>query len=189
MENALGHILTADGAITKCYEQAVRAAWRSFWANVGAACLKRYSVKMKLARLDKFVLPIFRYRWTRWPYQVTMAAQLDALQRRMIGIVLSLRKLTDETPECFVRRRGRASAHVQRTTGQWSKKWAAVVSWHEHVHRPRNNKAWIAGILHIRTPQELAFRRASTGRPQCRSLPGFIRHRWFESVEAARSHL
>ena len=187
---ALGHIISPDGSIAACFDRTVKHAWRAFWANEGAQCLKPFSLELRLKRLQTFVFPVIAYRMTRWPYQLTAAKRLDALQRRMISIVLNVRMQAEETPDVFTRRRGRLAARYQLRMGSWSGLWAqAVVSWDAHLKRPTNCTSWASKVLHIRSPAELAERRADTGRPQCRALAGWVCTRWHESVHRAASEL
>ena len=113
---------------------------------------------------------------------------MDATQRRMIAIVLNLRKDPDDTPEVYARRRGRLAAKTQTEMGIWSHKWAnCIVNWDEHLHGPRNASSWACKLLTLMPPEELARRRADTGRPQCRAQAGWVCRRWYESIVFAQN--
>ena len=115
--HALGHILSPDGSISPCLDRSIKQAWKAFWANVGSSCLKPFALKLRLKRLDTFVFPVISYRMARWPYQITAAKRLDALQRKMISILLNLKTNPEDTPEIFSRRRGRIAAKHQQALG------------------------------------------------------------------------
>ena len=97
---------------------------------------------------------------------------------------------TDEDVTQFVHRRGRLAAAVQRRIGNWSTKWAqAVINWHAHLRRSRNESTWAAKLFYTLPANELAERRAFYGRPGTRIRPGWIKLRWSESVQTAQDWL
>ena len=58
----------------------------------------------------------------------------------------------------------------------------SISSWSEHLARDRNAASWPAMLSKLRTPDELAIRRAEFWTPHTRIQSGFIRKRWFEAV-------
>ena len=183
----LGHYLEHDGSTDNCYNITVTQCWRAFFGNCVSKSSLRMPVTARLTLLQRAVLPILRFRWTRWPFTVSRGRLLDGVQRRMMGIILGIRMAPGETPEVFGRRRAGTISALQKKTGHWSKHWArAVVAWAEHLERPRNNKTWAARLSAVRPPDELAWRRQVFGRPQTRAASGFIRRRWWESIVFAK---
>ena len=78
----------------------------------------------------------------------------------------------------------------QLKAGVLSRLWAGrVVDWQEHLTRKRNGACWSALLQTLRSPLELAERRAEAGRPGTRIQSGFARARWCESVQTAREYL
>ena len=74
--------------------------------------------------------------------------------------------------------------------GKWSHRWARKqLSWHDHLRRDRNSWTWGAKLLLVRTPEELAARRAELGGPQTRRLLGWCASRWCECVSEAEKHV
>ena len=186
----LGHLISSDGSISDCWQNTKRQMWAAFWRNVSTAETKKFALRIRIAQMVRTVQPILVYRLTRYPFTITMAENLDRLQRKMISIAMGLRKGVDEEPAHFIRRRGREAAVFQRDMGKWSRLWAnLVVGWSGHVERNTSKRSWSSKILHIRDNAELAWRRADMGRPFTRSKLGFIYRRWWESVEHARSFL
>ena len=186
----LGHFWGYDGSADYCYSTTVRSCWRAFFGN----CTSRHSVRMpvttRVALLTKAVVPILRFRWTRWPFTVSRGELLDGMQRRMLAIILRMRVEPEETPERFCRRRASTVSALQKKCGCWSKMWAfAAVGWSEHLERWRNNRTWAARASAIRDPDELAQRRRTFRRPRTRISSGFIRRRWSESIAFAKSYL
>ena len=182
----LGSWIQNDGGIDTCFTEAVGKAWKAFFANCAGAKAEKLPIALKLALVGRAALPILGFKWTRWPFTVSKAQELDAVQRRMYTIILRLRPAPDQTIASFVRFRGRKVADLQRTRGPWSKMWAhAIWSWDSHLKRGRNASTRAAMVAAMRPPEELAERRAAFGSPLTRSAPGFIRRRWFESILVA----
>ena len=174
-----------------CFQATLRSLWRSFFANAGAASEKKLPSRCKLALLERATKPVLSFRVTRWPFLVTRARQLDTIQRKMLGILLDLHPGPDQSAVDFIRHRAREAGRLQRQCGSWSKLWAAsVMSWNDHLQREHNNATWPAQLSRLRTPQELQVRRLQLGgRPQTRAQSGWIKIRWFESIQAAQQHL
>ena len=127
---------------------------------------------------------------TRWAFTRSRAFSLHATQRQMLSIILRLRILPGETPESFVRRRGRACSEMQAHTGTWSKDWARdITSWSEHLRRSRNHNTWAAMVSEILPPEELQRRRALHSSPHTRNASGFTFKKWFESVQDAKTYM
>ena len=186
----LGHYLQSDGGIDTCYAHTVRKMWGAFFANCVRGDAKRLPLQRRVQLLQRAVIPVLRFRWTRWPFGVSRANQLDTLQKQMLKILLGMRYETGESVAGFFIRRGREVAALQRSVGKWSDGWArAVVGWHAHISRERNSGAWPALVKDIRQPSELSERRRWNGSPATRRLSGFIRLRWYESIDVARSWL
>ena len=163
--------------------------WRAFYSNCAGRDVQRLSCKLRFTLLSRAVLPILRCRWTRWPFTVSRALALDGIQRRMVSIVLDVRMLAGESPAEFGHRRTGFISSVLRDTGRWSKMWAAaLLGWAEHLGRARNAQTWAAKLADLRTPDELAHRRAHFGRPDTRVGSGWIKRRWWESLPIARKH-
>ena len=187
----LGHWLQRDGGVDQCFNDTLKCIWKAFFANCAGAELSRLPFKARISLLLRSVVPILRFKWTRWPFTISKALHLDAIQRRMIGILLRLERRRDEPIDAYVRRRGRKAGDLQRTMGSWSNGWALAISnWADHLDRPRNAATWPAKLAALRSPEELVERRAANfGRPRTRSASGFVRKRWFESVPDARAWL
>ena len=167
-----------------------RKCGRHYFPNCARGVAKTLPLSRRLQLLRRAVVPVLRFRWTRWPFAVTRANELDALQKQMLVILVDMRFETGDSVSGFFIRRGRRVAALQRQMGKWSDEWArAVMSWDSHVSRERNSQCWPALTRDLRRPEELAERRLVRGRPETRRLPGFVRMRWYESVGTARTWL
>ena len=154
--------------------------WGAFWANCGAAGAQKLPMAFRLRLLLRSVVPIFDFRCSRWPPQATIAKEVDALQRKMMAILLRTTPLPQESFEQFSRRRGRAAGSLCVEVGLWSKRWfQRAITWDAHVRRARNSHLWSASLLDFRGRQFLAERRAfHNGRTATRTSPGFPCRRW-----------
>ena len=162
-----------------------------FFMNCGCKDAKKLPVPAKLALLKRAVFPVLKFRWTRWPFRISYAEQLDNVQRQMLGIISGVTPSCDETVEQYIRRRAGESRRLQRQMGSWSDGWAqAICNWDAHLGRPQNCLTWAEMLRHVMSPGDLAWRRVHNfNRPATRSQSGFIQRRWFESVPIAASWL
>ena len=185
----LGHILQNDGGVEECFQATIHKAWKAFFTTCGNSLLAKLPIKTRLQSMQRTVTPVIEFRCSRWPFTLTLARRLDAVQRKMIAIILNVHMLSTETPESFVKCCGRLAASHQRQIGSWSRRWAKrVCDWNDHIRRDRNAACWSHMLLTVRSPDELAQRRQVHGRPQTRRFPGWCHARWTESVGSAAYH-
>ena len=173
------------------WDQTPRQMWGAFWANAGSVGARKLTVHHRLRLLSRAVLPILDFRCSRWPPQATVAAELDALQKKMVGTLLRLTLLPGENAKQFVRRRGRAARSLCVASGWWSHKWfQRVLRWDAHIRRGHNASAWSTHLVDFRGEAFLAERRAfNRGRTATRSSSGFPSRRWHDGVFYARDSL
>ena len=185
--NVSGHSICETGSASPCIEETVRAAWRTFWCCVNCKKAQRISSALRVAQLERCVLLVLAFRWSRWPYTTSTAQQLDRLQRRMLQIIFRPRMSASETPEQFRQRTAKFISSVQNSCIKWSIKCAlAVCYWATHLLRNTNGGSWAARLLDVRSSSELTFRRSTNGhRPGTRQLPGFTSRRWTDGVQRA----
>ena len=75
----LGHLIAWDGGVEECYQATMASAWNCFYAN----CAREFfgnshrSEAARLRLLDRCVLPIVSFRFTRWPFTIKRADLLD----------------------------------------------------------------------------------------------------------------
>ena len=75
---------------------------------------------MLLRRIQRFVLPVLRYRFPRWTFYKSLALKLDRVQRRMISIVLATKRIEGEDLNVFYRRRAKLATAEQKSQRAWS---------------------------------------------------------------------
>ena len=154
--------------------------------------LLKCSLWRRLLFLQSSVLPIFRYKFSRWPWSKTIAGKLDAAQTHMIALLNPLPRWTGESDQDFLTRRSLAAGRLATSSGRWSHHWAsAVCSWEAHVNRAHDPKAWSKAVYSYRGASWLQQRRAEfssgqTSRTNTRSLHARVAARCEESLEAAR---
>ena len=185
----LGHYVSFNGNIDVCYGETTKEAWRAFWRNTSKRCVRTLPNILRAKRLARMVLPVFRYRWTRWPYTAWRASILDKLQRRMIGICMAYEPAPHADTTLFWRGRAKAAGNLANQSGRWSTLWAkAVVAWDDHLQRSRNSHSWANAITSLRDRDELAWRRASFGgRPRTRVEATWTCRRWQDGLVEAKT--
>ena len=162
--------------------------WGAFWANASAAGTMKLPVQLRLKLLLRAVVPILDFKYSRWPPQRQIANELNAVQRKMVAILLRLTPTDGETREQFVRRRGRAARQLCLQCGIWSLRWfRRALAWDSHIRRERNDFTWAAKIVDFRAADYLSQRRAfHNGRTATRSQPGYVSRRWHDGIALAR---
>ena len=159
--------------------------------NIGSTRARALSVALSLKRLDSLVASVIFFRAPRWPFKLTLARQLDRLQRQMLKIILRVRPLPAETAEGYSRRAAKIVARIQDARGAWSCLWASrIISWGLHIQRNTANNSWPSKLMHIRSSAELNERRALYAqRTGTRSASGWCQTRWSDGVSKAVAYL
>ena len=175
------------GSITACFTATINAAWKQFWANIGKPVFKPCHAQLKLTRLDTLVFPIINFRLSRWPFSIAKAKILDRVQRRMVGVIVNISVMPEDSKESFWRRKNKVISSLIPWHCRWSAIWAKrIVCWHEHVQRNTAGACWAHKLFSFRDPQALAdLRTLNYGRPDVRAASGFTSIRWYEAVHKA----
>ena len=119
------------------------------------------------------------------------ASKLDIVQRQMIGMMMEIRPRPHEDVEDFMRRRRLTTGQLASHHGRWSTAWRdSVVSWHAHVQRNHDSKAWSLPLLEWHSEQWLDEQRllCSSGaesRTGTRMSSGKPQRRWSEGLKQA----
>ena len=186
--NVLGHWLQDSGSVPACWTHTRKQMWGAFWANASAAGTMKLPLQLRLKLLLRAVVPILDFKCSRWPPQRQIANELNAVQRKMVAILLRLTPTDGETREQFVRRRGRAARQLCLQCGIWSSRWfRRALDWDAHNRRERNDFTWAAKLVDFRAADYLSQRRAFyNGRTATRSQPGYVSRRWHDGIALAR---
>ena len=187
----LGRWLEDNGSIKTCFEKAERSMWRSFFGNLSRGLLASpESTKMRFPLSS--IASIGSFRWPRWPYQQSYADRLDTIQRKMVGILMKVRPSAGETVESYRRRRRKLTNGSATKVGLWSHLWAkSMRTWHSHVQRGHDARAWSGPLLRFRplgwlNLQRLTASKANESRTRTRAYRGYVHRRWCEGLEAAQ---
>lgn len=195
--SVLGHTVASDSSYRPDWAKARAAMWRAFYRCCASKAAKKLPWPKKQALLRKAVRPVLDFYNTRWALTAQLLSEVDRAQRRMVAILLGTRKEPGETPEGFVRRRGRQAGQVAARDGLWSERCAKrVIAWHDHLQRERNHHAWPAQLLKWHGEEWLQQRRAMqnsasvfAGRTATRLSAGKVQCRWHDGVATARARL
>ena len=150
--------------------------------------------KQRLQLINRAALPILDFKCSRWPYQTQIASEVDTLQRRMLAIAQRLPRQASKDDCAYFRRRASVASAAARAAGLWSRRWAnRVLSWSDHLQRPRNSSSWAAKTLPHRNASWRQSLRASLGTSVfggtlgTRSQSGKVHVRWDDGVLNARA--
>ena len=136
--------------------------------------------------MNTSVSTIAAFRCARWPYQDTYRASLDAMQRRMIGVLMGWKPAAHEDLEMFRQRRHRLSSRLSAKHGKWGNCWASSSKkWGAHVYRNHDAASWSLSLLRFHDDgwlQQQRFLASGPGesRTNTRACRGKVHRRWEE---------
>ena len=144
------------------------------------------------------------WKFSRWPFQKSVAIEIDNLQCRMVSILIPCARQSHEDLDTFCRRRLRNARNICKSAGFWSEIWAKrIIKWNDHVRRGAEYKHICARLLDYNNAEWLLHQRAqfvpvdgsnhrcsvTAGRTGTRCNIGRPQPRWESSVLLARSVL
>lgn len=151
--------------------------------------MSRLDMACRFRVLQRCVLPVSDFHATRWSIGAQLLRAIDTTQRKMIKIIGGFRIEPHETPEAFVRRRGReAGARAVQTGLGCHRQCARVCEWYGHL---QNAHTWPARLLQWRGKEHFQHAEAERGssaiarRTGTRAAAGFVQTRWHDGVELA----
>ena len=197
----LGHLIASDGGVRQEWLETVPKMWAVFYQNSGNLRIKSLSIETKLSLLLRTVFCTVSWKFSRWPFQKSVAVEMDNMQSHMVSIFIGIPRGDSEDWVSFVRRRRRLARNLCSRIGTWSEAWARrVISWHEHVMRG----SWVlSDLIQWKNSEWLEEQRARfvssnslssrnslrAGRTGTRCNNGRPQPRWEEGVALARSFL
>ena len=168
----LGHWLARDGTPWACWEQTQVLVWQSFFRAAGHASASKLAARPKLRALRSNTTPALLFRSTRWPLGPTLCAMIDRLHRTMVSSLVHVRRVPGEEAHSYFRRKA-AAAKTAIGDLTWSRVAARrVISWVEHLDRPRNASTWPAVVYKWHGESWLQERRLAAN--SSRSLGGAL---------------
>ena len=187
---ALGHWISHDGSITKCWAAARSAMRKAFWTQASHMAYKSTSTHAKLRIVERILRPQLLFRAPRWPASQGLEFEIDREHRRFISWCLDVQWSSGDTPESYAKKRCRMAARVATQQGLWSVcHCRAILTWADHL--ARHGELWPACLLHIITPDDLNVLRAqrhpgSGGtKTGTRNYVGHVYPRWQERLQYA----
>lgn len=196
--NVLGHWVSCTNAIRSDWQRTRKHMWASFWNNAGHNRARQLPPLARVSLILKTVQPCFVFKCSRWPFQRSIADELDKTQRTMVEMCVPCHILPDEDINTYIRRRHKQASKICSAAGNWSTVWAGrVISWQSHVARGINyghpvvgllrhqDAAWLeAQRLRTRPTARYSLRSGELGRRVC---PGRPQPRWDECIQLANS--
>lgn len=157
----LGHLISPCGGIRRSWLDCRRAMWISFWRNNGAkyvhSSVANSSLNLRL--LNRVVRPLLSFRASCWPWQPSVAAEVDLTQTRMLAISAHCPKRLEESLETFFARRVRLAKKQATDSQVWSEHWRLrFCSFDSHLRRHPSHQASL--LLKFRDEEWLQKRRA-----------------------------
>jgi len=110
--------------------------WGSFWANSGCKQCKNLQPAKRALLIYRTVFACVLWKISRWPFQKSIAEELDSTQCKMLSIVLPCVRAAEEDIDTYCRRRSRQAKNVANKVGLWSIIWCErVIAWSNHLKR------------------------------------------------------
>ena len=147
--------------------------------------------KTHMVALNKFVVPVGTWRWSRWPLQKHYLHELDRMQREMCSGFLHITRRPGEDGLDFLIRRRRAVRDGLRTSVKFSDMWVdRVRKWSGHMKRHPlhhcsrmlswHSAAWLRSkrYEHLPTVTNMTRWSLSAGMTGTRSYRGKVQARW-----------
>ena len=102
--------------------------------NSGNPKINSLNFETKLLLFMRAVYSTVNWKFSRWPYQKSVADELDAMQSHMVSILLRIPRSGSEDWVMWARRSRRLARSLIVRIGSWSEAWAQrTISLHEHV--------------------------------------------------------
>ena len=98
-----------------------------FWSNSGAINSNAFNFETKLSLLLRSVYSAINWKFSRWPFQKSIAFDMDKLQVNMVSILSRIPRANSENIASWLRRRGQAARNVCSRMGFWSESWPSGV--------------------------------------------------------------
>jgi hypothetical protein len=160
--NVLGHLIQNDGGLKHEWGSTKVALWRKYWQTCGSRAYARVGALGKAKLLQSCVVSGFNWKLSRWPFQKTIAIELDKLQCRMFFRFLSCPRPDGEDIDHYFRRRARLARNVCQKSGMWSSLWChRVIAWDKHVRRGERYQHICCALLKHHDSRWLLFQRAN----------------------------
>ncbi len=201
--NILGHYIMHDGGLREDWQLMRTHMWGAFWKNCAGAKASSLAPLLKIRLLYRSVLAKIEWKLSRWPFQKSIALELDALQSRMCSFLLPCEKLPTDDIDSYCRRRHRNANSLCNDVGLWSLVWChRVVAWHDHIHRAVNYNHICRPLLNFQDSIWLQFKRSEwvsetlghaqrnnslAGRTGTRMNCGRPQTRWHDGLKLAKA--
>jgi hypothetical protein len=186
-------------------KKTLQQCWGVFFKRLSSERIWHLSIVQRISELNRYVLPLLRYRASGWPPFKKISDMIDSVQTRMIGHLLRVSPWPDEPIDKFFRRRSKAASALAEHTGRWSLSHCArFVKWHEHCLRNSSGLAFNAELLKYKDNEWLERRREQyvpvfsisgncftkwAGRTNTRSTRGPPPVRWESAYHYAKAEL
>jgi len=199
----LGHLISSCGGIRRSWTACRKAMWVSFWRNNGAKPMRSSiaALSHNTRLLNRVVRPLLSYRASCWPWQPSVAAELDLVQTKMLAMTSLCPKRPDESLDTYFARRVRQAKKQAAEDQLWSAHWRLrFCAWNNHLQRHPSHQATL--FLSYRDEQWLQSKRApyavqrisasfrpwtmTAGRTNTRATRK-VQPRWQESASRAAS--
>ena len=197
--NVLGHQIQNDGGIREDWNSTEARMWGAFWANSGNKQSRDLQPAKKALLIYRTVFACILWKISRWPFQKSIAGELDATQCKMLSFVLPCVMNPDEDIDTYCRRRSRLARNVANKVGLWSVMWCErVIAWSAHLKRAQNyhhpcnalinahGNSWLQSMRSVFVTENSTKNSVLAGRSGTRLNIGRPQVRWSDGFDVAK---
>ena len=132
----LGHVVHHRGRVQAAAKPTFRSMWGVFFKKMTGKRVDYLAVEQRVVELNRHIWPILAYRCSGWPTNKAITDAIDAIQTKMVGLLLRVAPWPDEPIGEFLRRRGKSASALISSTFRWSEgQMTRFVNWFRHCQR------------------------------------------------------
>ena len=189
----LGFTCTSTATLQADVDYGFRCMWSSYH-RCNCSAFRHCSLRVKLRRLDSWILACVLSKLGLWRFTVTLALKLDRLHSYLLAGAARFPRRQDEEDDGYFRRRSIWASKECAKHGKWSVKFAKmVVSWNDHCLRAATSSFFGTICTYLTEKYFVAQRAANPAhgstRTGTRCNRGGVGVRYHDSVAAAKQHL
>ena len=132
----LGYVVQDDAGIRSAWARCRSKMWQRFFAISRDRGWSKLSIARKSRHVERSIWTLLSFYCGTWPPQLQVSREIDTVQRKMFAAILRVKKLPEEEPVTYVRRRNKLAKNLCNEMGLWSSRWFSKARcWNQHLQR------------------------------------------------------
>ena len=156
----LGHVVDHRCRAQVAARPTFRIMWGAFFAKMTDKRLQHLHLEQRVVELNRYIWPLLAYRCSGWPVNTLLSKSIDAIQLKMVALLLRVAPWPDEAMPSFYRRRAKSASALIAATFKWSDAhMRRFVKWHQHCVRNSSNRSFNLSLIQFRDDDWLQRKR------------------------------